>query len=415
MLEKRDIGEIGTTKMKKLLFIMDTFPVGGIAKSLLSLFNEIEGKYQIDFLIMEQEGLLIPLIPKSINILPEQLEREFRDPHPKRVFKNLKTLGFRRWVKWVGYSLSCCWARLTGGLHKHICAMDTYIGKHTKKIDKHYDAAIAYAGGRCIYYLVENVDADVKIGYVHSDYLVNETDFMLYKADRKYYPYLDHIVTISQKCVDSLKQKFPDLADRCCVVENICSVKTIRNMAARGEGYMDGFDGFRISSLVRFDIYTKGLDLAVAATKILKDKGKNFRWYILGDGEQRPSLEELIVENGISEYFILLGAKVNPYAYLKDSDIYVQTSRIEGKSVSLDEAKALAKPVVVTCFPSVFDQFEDGKTALIAEMTAEDVANKIEQLMEDEQLRNCLSKNLQAEKVGNEEQAQIFESLLETY
>lgn len=401
--------------MKKLLFIMDTFPLGGIAKSLLALFNEIEGKYEIDFLIMKREGIFIPLIPESVHILPEQLKREFRDPHPKALFKNLKALGFRSWLKWVGYSLSCCWARLTGGLHKHICTMDTYIGKHTKKIDKHYDAAIAYAGGRCIYYLVENVDADVKIGYVHSDYLVNETDFMLYKADRKYYPRLDYIVTISQKCVNSLKQKFPDLVDRCCVIENICSVKAIRNMAEKGEGYLDEFDGFRISSLVRFDIYTKGLDIAVAATKILKDKGKKFRWYILGDGEQRPSLEKLIAENGISEYFILLGAKVNPYAYLKDSDIYVQTSRIEGKSVSLDEAKALAKPVVVTCFPSVFDQFEDGKTALIAEMTAEDVANKIEQLMEDEKLRNCLSKNLQAEKIGNEEQAQIFESLLEKH
>lgn len=399
--------------MKKLLFIMDTFPVGGIAKSLLSLFNEIEGKYEIDFLIMEQTGALIPLIPQSINVLPEQLKRAFRNPHPKYVFKNLKTLKFGEWLQWVGYSLSCCWARLTGGLHKHICTMDTYIGKHTKKIDKHYDAAIAYAGGRCIYYLVENIDADVKIGYVHSDYLVNETDFMLYNADKKYYPSLDYIVTISEKCVDSLKQKFPELADKCCLIENICSVKGIREMAENGASYTDGFDGFRISSLVRFDIQTKGLDLAVEATRILKEKGKYLRWYVLGDGGQRPALEALIQEKGVEETFILLGAKVNPYGYLKDADIYVQTSRIEGKSVSLDEAKALAKPIVVTCFPSVFDQFEDGKNALIAELSAEGIAEKIIRLMDDEELRNRLSENLQAEKVGNEEQAQIFESLLE--
>lgn len=399
--------------MNKLLFIMDTFPVGGIAKSLLALFNEIEGKYDIDFLIMEQEGLLIPLIPQSINILPEQLERPFRNPHPKNVFKNFKALSFGKWLKWVGYSLSCCFARVTGGLHKHICTMDTYIGKHTKKIEKHYDAAIAYAGGRCIYYLVENVDADVKIGYVHSDYLVNETDFMLYNADKKYYPKLDRIVTISQKCVDSLKQKFPNLANKCCVVENICSVKTIMQLADSGETFNDGFDGFKIASLVRFDIQTKGLDIAVGAAKILKEKGKRFKWYILGDGEQRPALEKLIADNDIKEQFILLGAKVNPYPYVKDANIYAQTSRIEGKSVSLDEAKALAKPIVVTCFPSVYDQFTDNKTALIAKIEAEDVANKILQLMEDENLREQLSKNLREEKVGNEEQAQIFESLLE--
>ncbi len=399
--------------MKKLLFIMDTFPVGGIAKSLLALFNEIEGEYDIDFLIMEQSGLLIPLIPQSINVLPEQLEREFRNPHPKYVFKNLKTLRFGKWLQWVGYSLSCCLARLTGGLYKHICTMDTYIGKHTKKIDKHYDAAIAYAGGRCIYYLVENVDADVKIGYVHSDYLVNETDFMLYNADKKYYPKLDYIVTISQKCVNSLKQKFPDIADKCCVVENICSVKTIQKMADNGESYTDKYNGTRLVSLVRFDIRTKGLDLAVDAARRIKELGKDFRWYLLGDGEQRPELEKMIAENGLSDCFLLLGSKVNPYGYLRDADLYVQTSRIEGKSVSLDEAKALAKPIVVTSFPSVFDQFEDGKNALIATLSAEDIANKILRLIEDDALRNQLISNLQVEKVGNEEQAKIFERLLE--
>ena len=416
MLEKRDIGEIGTTKMKKLLFIMDTFPLGGIAKSLLSLFNEIEGKYDIDFLIMKQEGIFIPLIPASVHILPEQLKREFRDPHPKALFKNLKTLGFRSWLKWVGYSLSCCWARLTGGLHKHICTMDMYIGKHTKKIDKHYDAAIAYAGGRCIYYLVENVDADVKIGYVHNDYSQSEVDWMLKPVDKIYYPKLDYIVTISPICVASLKKEFPEIADKCLVIENICSVKMIREWALKEVPFNgDDAEEIKLVTMGRFDINQKGIDFAVRACSLLVEKKKKFKWYFVGDGEQRPDVEKLIRDNGVEKYFILCGAKINPYPYIKAADIYVQPSRFEGKSVALDEVKALAKPVVVTRFSSVFDQFEDGKTALIAEMTAEDVANKIEQLMEDEQLRNCLSENLQAEKVGNEEQAQRFESLLEKH
>lgn len=63
---------------------MDTFPLGGISKSLLALFEELEGKYDIDFLIMKYEGLFLPLIPKSINILSDLIENEFRDPHPKK-------------------------------------------------------------------------------------------------------------------------------------------------------------------------------------------------------------------------------------------------------------------------------------------------------------------------------------------
>ena len=393
---------------------MDTFPLGGIAKSLLSLFNEIEGKYDIDFLIMKQEGLFIPLIPQGINVLPEQLEREFRDPHPKGIFRNLKSLGLKKWLKWVGYSLSCCWARLTGGLHKHICTMDVYIGKHTKKINKHYDAAIAYAGGRCIYYLVENVDADAKIGYVHNDYSQSEVDWMLKPVDKVYYPHLDHIVTISPICLNSLKMEFPNIADKCCVVENICSVKMIRELALKENPFAKNDKNETIIvTMGRFDINQKGIDFAVKACSLLVEKKKKFKWYFVGDGAQRSMVEKLILDHKVEEYFILCGAKINPYPYILGADIYVQPSRFEGKSVALDEVKALAKPVVVTNFSSVKDQFEDEKTALIAELSAEDIAEKIMRLMEDVELRNRLSENLRLEKVGNEEQAQVFEGLLE--
>ena len=40
---------------QKLLFIMDTFPLGGISKSLLAFLNELDySKYEIDMLIMRQ-------------------------------------------------------------------------------------------------------------------------------------------------------------------------------------------------------------------------------------------------------------------------------------------------------------------------------------------------------------------------
>ena len=40
--------------------MMDTFPLGGITKSLLALFSQIEGDYNIDFLLMRKEGLFVP-------------------------------------------------------------------------------------------------------------------------------------------------------------------------------------------------------------------------------------------------------------------------------------------------------------------------------------------------------------------
>lgn len=391
---------------------MDTFPLGGIAKSLLALFNELKDRYEIDLLLMKQEGLFLQLIPNNVRLLPEPIRHEFRDPHPRHIFVNFKSLSTVQWLSWIGYSVKCSIGRLTGGLHRHIQVMDKWLGKHTPAQKKHYDAAIAYQGGRCIYYLVENVDADIKIGYVHSDYSKNETDFMLKPTDRDFFPRLDFVVTISAECQMSLKKEFPEIADKFIVIENICSPNYINRLSLSGDSFKDKFGGYRIVTMGRFDIKTKGFDLALDACRILIDKGLNIRWYVLGDGIERPTLESMIRDRNLTNNFILLGAKINPYPYIKDADIYVQPSRVEGKSVALDEVKALSKPIVVTDFSTVFDQFIDNKTALICKKEATDIAKKISNLILNCDLRDNLSQNLKAEKVGNEEQAEVFISLI---
>lgn len=398
--------------MKRLLFIMDNFPLGGIAKSQLALFNEIEDQYEIDFLLFHKEGLFVPLIPKSVNTITGVIEDEFRNPHPKFAFKHLKSMKFYRWLKWCLFSMRCTMAKLTGGLHKMVCTMDEQYALLSRSIDKHYDAAIAYQGGRCIYYLVEKVNADIKIGYVHNDYSASEVDWMMKPSDSKYFPKLDSIVTISPECVASLHREFPELKEKCFVVENICSPKMIKSMAQDGETFTDNYLGTRLITMGRFDINQKGIDFAIDACRILKDKGVEFKWYFLGEGAERPMVEKLIKEAGVEDRFILLGAKTNPYPFIKDADIYVQPSRFEGKSVALDEVKALAKPVVVTNFSTVFDQFTDGKTALVAKMEPKDIASKIEELITNAELRTIFSDNLKNEKVGNEKQAEVFTSLL---
>ena len=290
--------------------------------------------------------------------------------------------------------------------------MDVFIGKHSRPLGRHYDAAIAYQGGRCIYYLVENVNADIKIGYVHSNYSVNQTDYMLKPSDIKYFPQLDYIVTISQICLNSLYNEFPTLKDRCLLIENICSPKMIKVMAQKGDTYEDNFSGVRLVSMGRFDIHIKGMDIAIKACRILKSAGIYFHWYWLGEGEHRNQLETMIREAGVQDVFILLGAKTNPYNYIKDADIYIQPSRIEGKSVALDEVKALAKPIVVTKFISVLDQFTNRQNALICDIDAKSLSDSIIELLNNKELRDSLVNNLKQEKVGNEEQAEIFESLL---
>ena len=87
-------------------------------------------------------------------------------------------------------------------------------------------------------------------------------------------------------------------------------------------------------------------DIAIKAAAILVKKGYTIKWYVLGEGEERNTLEQSIKEHNLIANFILLGIKENPYPYINNATIYVQPSRFEGKSLAIDEAKILHKPIL---------------------------------------------------------------------
>lgn len=157
----------------------------------------------------------------------------------------------------------------------------------------------------------------------------------------------------------------------------------------------------------------KGYDLAVMAAKILRDSGLNFKWYFVGDGNDRAVIEKDIAEYGLEKHVILTGAKDNPYVYMKNADIYVQTSRFEGYCLALCEARILDKPIVTTDFDVVGDQIVNEQNGLIVSMTGQAIADGIRRLVDDEALRSRLIENLKHEKKGNTEEIEKLYALLE--
>ena len=148
----------------------------------------------------------------------------------------------------------------------------------------------------------------------------------------------------------------------------------------------------------------KGFDIAIDACKILIDSGYNACWYVIGEGKERKKLEELIEKNNLKNNFKLLGLKSNPYKYLKACDIYVQPSRYEGKSVAIDEAKILCKPIVVTNFSTVYDQIEDSRTGIITEMNDISLSKGIESLIDNKELKKYINSNLRRLSLENEKE-----------
>ena len=92
----------------------------------------------------------------------------------------------------------------------------------------------------------------------------------------------------------------------------------------------------------------KALDRFIKVQKVLENNGIHTKIYIVGDGPQRYSLQKQIDSEGLTDRFILLGQKENPYPYIKYCDYFCLLSYYEGYGMVLEEAKILNKPIILT-------------------------------------------------------------------
>ncbi len=388
---------------KSLLFILPSLSSGGAEKSLITLLSLMDSsRYEVDLFLFRREGLFLSNVPEWVNIIDGGEEYACFDGSASAYIKSrLKRLDVFKAVNRIKYSRA-----VAKGDRK---AVWVCLKKALPKIGKHYDAAIGYLEGNANYYCVDCVDADIKIGYVHNDYSALGLDKSF---DKPFFEKLDRLVSVSPECSDVLKKTFSEIADRVFTVENISSPSSLSKLADGTPDEYKNVDGKFLLTVGRFSPQ-KGYDTAVEAAKILSQNGVDFKWFSIGKGELQEQIKEKISEYGLQEKFVLLGEKSNPYPYISGCDIYVQPSYYEGKSIAIDEAKSFAKPIVATKFSTVFDQLSDGETALLAEIDPQSVAEKITQLINDEELCKSLSDNLRRTHKGNEEELEKFYALLE--
>ncbi|MBO6241602.1 MAG: glycosyltransferase [Butyrivibrio sp.] len=98
-------------------------------------------------------------------------------------------------------------------------------------------------------------------------------------------------------------------------------------------------------------IRLKHPEYAVKAAEILRDKGYEFTLEIIGDGNQKDYIENLIAEKGLKEYVALRG-QMNPaevLEHMKISDIFLFTSNyLEGWGAVVNEAMGCGCAVVAS-------------------------------------------------------------------
>lgn len=390
---------------KRLLFAIDSLTIGGAEKSLVTLLNLLDySRYEVDLQLFAYGGAFTQFLPNEVNLLPPlnytrfltlPLWKQVMNPH----------MLFNRFL----YSLKI---RKRGLLHADkACLYWQTIGRCISRSEKEYDVAIAYAQGIPTFYTIDKVNAKKKLVWVNVDYKLTgktkEYQRLFYQKDITIVPVSNSAYNVFATIV------FPEFKEKMHIIWDITDGTMIQRMSELPPEKEIAKDVPVIMTTGRLNKPQKGYDLALEAAKILHEKGVEFRWYAIGDGPYRAEMECYIEENHLQDVFILLGFTANPYSYMRQCDIYVQTSRHEGFGLTIAEARILNRPVVCTNFEACTMQMIDGKNGIVTSFTPEDIADAIEKLMTDKNLYSSIQNYLKQEKKGNVEEIGKFYQLIE--
>jgi len=142
--------------------------------------------------------------------------------------------------------------------------------------------------------------------------------------------------------------------------------------------------------------HKNGTHDVVEAANYLKKRIKDFKIVVVGDGPDRGKIEKMIEKFKLKDKVYMLGYVLHPELpkYMAASDIFVRPSLAEGFGIIFIEAMACEVPVIGTSVGGIPDFIKEGETGLFCEPgNPKSIAEKIEILIKDKELRNKLVKN----------------------
>lgn len=389
---------------KSILFVINSMGCGGAEKSLLSLLSLLDyAKYDVTLQMFHRGGMFEELLPQEVHIREDLDYAVFCGKNP---LTQLLSFDLRRINARVRTSLFLRSNAKKGRPLHDAQAYWKYSAAAYDPLPERYDVAIAWGQGTPTHFVAEKVRAQKKFAWVNVNY---EAAGHQAAFDEPYYKEYDSIVCVSEELRSIFDKVFPRCSKKTVTILDINNPKTITSMAQQPIS-LPSEDGLTLVTVGRL-VPQKGYDIAAKAAWLLKKRGIRFHWYVVGGGDSAP-LEKDIAQYGIRDCFTLLGAKANPYPYMKAADIYVQTSKFEGYCLTLAEARMLNVPCVTTNFDVVYAQMINGENGLVVEMNAEAIADGIIHLATDQGLYQHIKSYQEQEKKGNVEEIEKFYELV---
>lgn len=175
--------------------------------------------------------------------------------------------------------------------------------------------------------------------------------WLFLQAMRTIYPRADYCVTVSEDAAVDLRELAALPPEQVTAIYNPTLTDDVYKRAKEPVDH-PWFDGDQPVVLgVGRLTDQKGFDTLINSFAHLVEEW-DARLVILGEGEDRDTLKSRAREHGIDDWVDLPGYVDNPYAFMREADVFVLSSRYEGMPNVLVEAAAIGTPLVATDCPS---------------------------------------------------------------
>ena len=336
--------------MIKLLFYIDTLSGGGAEKVLRNLVNAMD-QTQFDITV----------------------QTTWREPHEQYLIP--------------GVRYRFCFP-VKNAVMQYLFRLETALGLfYPLHIRGDYDIEAAYLECAPTKILAGSTNRRAKkIAWVHCDLLKAMPDPAGFAVKtRAWYQKLDRVVCVSENVRSSFLELFGDIKEA-DTLYNTIDHKEILEKAQLP--LPDGVEKRKFTVVILGRLTTpKNLMRLLRTHNHLMTDGYDYDLWIVGEGEERPILENYIAEHHLENSAKLLGFHENPYPFLQAADLLVCSSIYEGFSTFITEGLILGRPIVTTDCSGMRELLGDSEYGLITENDDDAFYEGMKRMLTDDALR----------------------------
>ena len=299
--------------MKKVLIYLPNLHPGGAEAVMKSIANNlVENNYEVTFVFVKREGVLIKELNAKIIQIDLNLKSQWLAPlklpflikkiNPDFIFSSIKESNFIAILSKI----------------------------------------IAFSDAKNIIREANTVSQEIKAESKLVQKIKNKVVFYFYR-------YANHIVFLSDRMKEDAINSIPNLKVlNTSVIGNPVNFKKVKKFSLEKFDNYHLFDGKPFILSVGRLHHQKNYFFLLEALASYKSLYGEFTLLVLGEGSLKDQLKKRTESLGLKNNVFFIGYEANPFKYMARADVFVMPSLFEGMSNSLIQAISLGANVLVS-------------------------------------------------------------------